>query len=195
MIAAAAGIILLVACAYAVRIFYQKMFHEKIQKAAIKEQQLKVTVGHIDRQKVDAIDARMPDSNAKIFDIINDHVAQGDHDKYDEQYNPHHDFAIFGQGDPRGGGLQTLQQKMNLADEVAEGANSSDSDEPADGDKAATKNADGKYEEVAMASMSMDASISTSRMDSACILVSSVSDNALPEDREIVEEADEEEEE
>lgn len=196
VIAAAAGIILLVACAYAVRIFYQKMFHEKIQKAAIKEQQLKVTVGRIGRQKVDALDARIPDSNAKIFDIIPDHVAQGDHDKYDEQYNPHHDFAIFGQGDPRGGGLQTLQQKMNLADEVAEGANSSDSDEPAeDGDKAATKNADGNYEEVAMASMSMDASISTARMDSACVLVSSDSANALPEDREIVEEADEEEEE
>jgi len=108
VIAAAAAIILLVACAYAVRLFYQKIFYEKIQKAAIKEQQLKVTVGHVDRQKVDAIDARVPDSNAKIFDIIGDQVMQGEHDKYDEQYNPHHDFAIFGQGDHRGGGLQTL---------------------------------------------------------------------------------------
>lgn len=139
-----------------------------------------------------------PDSNAKIFDIINDHVAQGDHDKYDEQYNPHHDFAIFGQGDPRGGGLQTLQQKMNLADDVAEGANSSDSDEPVeDGDKRQTKKGDGKYEEVAMASLSMDASISTARMDSAAMLAPSGSSSAdaLPEDREIVEEVDEEEEE
>jgi len=198
VIAAAAAIILLVACAYAIRIFYQRLFHEKIQKEAIKEQQLKVTVGRIDRQKVDAIENKMvPDSNAKIFDIIGDAVVEGDHDKYDEQYNPHHDFAIFGQGDPRGGGLQTLQQKMNLADEVAEGANSSDSDEPVDGDKATTKKGNEKYEEVAMASVSMDASLSTARMDSACVLQpsSSGSMDALPEDREIVEEVDEEEEE
>lgn len=109
VIAAAAAIILLVACAYAARVLHQRIFHEKIQKQAIKEAQLKVTVGNIDKVRVDAIDVRVPDSNAKIFDVINDHVAEGEHDKYDEQYNPHHDFAIFGQGDPRGGGLQTLQ--------------------------------------------------------------------------------------
>jgi len=83
---------------------------------------------------------------------------------------------------------------MNLADDVAAG--SSDSDEPAvDAEKETTNKANGKYEEVAMASMSMDASISTARMDSAVMLGSSASDNALPEDREIVEEAEEEEEE
>jgi hypothetical protein len=29
----------------------------------------------------------------------------------EEQYNPHHDFAIFGVGNAKGGGLQTLQEK------------------------------------------------------------------------------------
>lgn len=84
---------------------------------------------------------------------------------------------------------------MNLADDVNEGAESSDSDEPAqDGDKATTKKDNAKYEEVAMASLSMDASVSTARMDSAAMLAPSSSGDALPEDREIVEEADEEEE-
>ena len=46
-----------------------------------------------------------------------------------------------------------------------------------------------------MASFSIDASMSTARMDSAAMLAVSTSDNALPEDNEIVEEAEEEEEE
>lgn len=42
----------------------------------------------------------------------------GEFDNLEEQYNPHHDFAIFGVGNKKGGGLQTLQEKMNAADDV-----------------------------------------------------------------------------
>lgn len=114
----------------------------------------------------------------------------GEHDKYDEQYNPHHDFAIFGQGDPRGGGLQTLQQKMNLADDVAEG-NSSDSDESID----KKEKMNGKhYEEVAMSSLdvSLTARPTSTARDSAAVLNQAAP--ALPEDNEIVEATNEDEE-
>lgn len=56
--------------------------------------------------------------------LKNDYNTQGAHpddaeDKeYEEQYNPAADFAIFGKGDPRGGAMQTMQEKMNLADDV-----------------------------------------------------------------------------
>jgi uncharacterized membrane-anchored protein YhcB (DUF1043 family) len=36
--------------------------------------------------------------------------------QYAPQYDANHDFAIFGTGDGAQGGVQTLQQKMNLAD-------------------------------------------------------------------------------
>ena len=39
---------------------------------------------------------------------------------YETQYDANHDFAIFGCGDATQGGVQTLAQKMNLADNVEE---------------------------------------------------------------------------
>ena len=35
---------------------------------------------------------------------------------FEPQYDPNTDFAIFGIGDPRLGGVQNMQEKMNLAD-------------------------------------------------------------------------------
>jgi len=52
-------------------------------------------------------------------------------DNLGEQYNAANDYGIFGVGDKRGGGMQTLQEKMNLADvseKRDEGDSSSDSD-------------------------------------------------------------------
>lgn len=37
---------------------------------------------------------------------------------YEEQYDPNQEFRIFGVGDKTKGGVQSLQQKMNLADDV-----------------------------------------------------------------------------
>lgn len=37
-------------------------------------------------------------------------------DQYQQQYDPNNDFAIFNVGNDKMGGVQTLQEKMNLAD-------------------------------------------------------------------------------
>ena len=36
--------------------------------------------------------------------------------EYQDQYDPNNDFAIFGVGDPTMGGLQSMKEKMNMAD-------------------------------------------------------------------------------
>ena len=48
--------------------------------------------------------------------------------QYEEQYDANADFRIFGVGDPTKGGVQSLQEKMNLADDV-QGDESSDEDD------------------------------------------------------------------
>ena len=40
--------------------------------------------------------------------------------QYEQQYDPNNDFAIFGIGDKSRGGLQTMQEKMNLADDASD---------------------------------------------------------------------------
>lgn len=47
---------------------------------------------------------------------------------YAQQYDPSNDFAVFGVGDPTRGGVQSMKEKMNLADVVDEAAED-DSDE------------------------------------------------------------------
>lgn len=37
---------------------------------------------------------------------------------YEEQYDPNQEFRIFGIGDQTKGGVQSLQEKMNMADAV-----------------------------------------------------------------------------
>jgi len=37
---------------------------------------------------------------------------------YEEQYDPNQEFRIFGVGDKTKGGIQSLQEKMNMADDV-----------------------------------------------------------------------------
>lgn len=49
-------------------------------------------------------------------------------DQYQQQYDPNNDFAIFNVGNDAMGGVQTMQEKMNLADKVD---SSSDEDEAA----------------------------------------------------------------
>jgi hypothetical protein len=50
-------------------------------------------------------------------------------EEYEVQYDPNNDFAIFGIGDPTRGGIQTMKEKMNLADGVKEADSSSDEDD------------------------------------------------------------------
>lgn len=80
---------------------------------------------------------------------------------------------------------------MNLADDVGEQANSSDSDESIDKkEKAQGKNGK-QYEEVAMSSL--DVSLSATARDSTAVL-NHPTTAALPEDNEIVEATNEDEE-
>ena len=45
------------------------------------------------------------------------------------QYDPNTDFAIFGMGDHRVGGVQNMQEKMNMADQKAAESSSSEEEE------------------------------------------------------------------
>lgn len=47
-------------------------------------------------------------------------------DEYEVQYDPNNDFAIFGIGDPTRGGVQSMKEKMNQADDVKDSDSSSD---------------------------------------------------------------------
>lgn len=66
------------------------------------------------------------DSVAQSFDV-NIKIAPED---YGTQYDPNNDFAVFGVGDPTRGGVQSMKEKMNLADAVDEVQDSSDETSP-----------------------------------------------------------------
>jgi len=57
---------------------------------------------------------------------------------YEEQYDPNQEFRIFGIGDKTKGGVQSLQEKMNMADDVS--GDSSSEEEEEDQDKKASDN-------------------------------------------------------
>lgn len=157
---------------------------------------------HPDYSKAErASDAKMINKMVDQVILHGDKMADQSRieDHYEEQYNPHHDFAIFGAGDPRGGGMQTLQEKMNLADGVEQNDNSSDTDDDKKPYKPyPTPQGSGlaKYEEVAMVSVDIDVEkratqIGTDRPNSGSN--DSSQKQSIPEDQEIhTEEKDEE---
>merc|ERR1719313_3214913 len=55
---------------------------------------------------------------------------KGGLDDYGVQYDPNNDFAMFGVGDPSRGGVQSMKEKMNLADAIDEVQDSSDENSP-----------------------------------------------------------------
>lgn len=74
---------------------------------------------NIEKFKLEALRAQAEKAKAKVNKEIEIEVLE-------DQYNAANDFAVFGVGDARGGGMQTLQQKMNLADGTVEKHSSSD---------------------------------------------------------------------
>jgi len=127
--------------------------------------------------------------------------------EYEEQYNPNHDFAIFGVGNERGGGMQTMKEKMNLADENSESASESEEGEsPEKLKRSARANPERQvaemYKQLAADSMAASMEVSprgsTTKSDSSKNRLDSDSvpsdvkpvNNDLPEDNEI---ADDEE--
>jgi len=100
---------------------------EQLEKHAIEAKQRAITIGKV----VD--EAGVPVDGGNTVDATGKKLNDGEFENLEEQYNPHHDFAIFGVGNKKGGGLQTLQQKMNCADDVEEAKNSSDDDTDKEG--------------------------------------------------------------
>jgi hypothetical protein len=64
------------------------------------------------------------DSNVNTFEVS----IKGGMDEYATQYDPNNDFAVFGVGDKTRGGVQSMKEKMNLAD-VVDDVVEEDSDE------------------------------------------------------------------
>jgi len=107
----------------------------------------------------------------------------GEFEKYEEQYDPNADFAVFGVGDKTKGGLQSLKEKMNLADAADDDeADSSDSEAAERARRSTTQKSASPPLESPHEMKIVDAE-STSDQSKA-------KNNKLPEDQEIVDEQD-----
>lgn len=124
---------------------------------------------------------------------------------YEEQYDPNQEFRIFGIGDKTKGGVQSLQQKMNMADEVSEEGSSSEEQE--NEEKSEGHSSHNTVDKLMPPNPQSDNKCDTSMVSSNQLLVpesqktplgsiksSDKEQNFLPEDNEIVEDEEEEEE-
>jgi len=147
IVAVALAFIVLLALVYCVRAIMFKANWERLEAAAVhaKQQEIAQACGRSQKEfrKV-APDGRTADA-AEVVGTPQDGTTKGEYgttDKlrspwddapadgvqYEEQYDANADFRIFGVGDPTKGGVQSLQEKMNLADAVNKDE-SSDEDE------------------------------------------------------------------
>lgn len=76
-------------------------------------------------------------SDEKAFkqycEVNRDSIHPDDLVQYENQYDPNNDYAIFGIGDPTRGGIQTMQEKMNIADKPVHTDSSEEEDEYREG--------------------------------------------------------------
>lgn len=79
-----------------------------------------------DAMKQNQYDKINRDSMVNTFDVS----IKGGVEDYGTQYDPNNDFAVFSVGDPTRGGVQSLKEKMNLADAINEAEDSSDETSP-----------------------------------------------------------------
>lgn len=125
------------------------------------------------------------DSNVKS-------MHQANFEEYAVQYDPNNDFAIFGIGDQTRGGVQSLKEKMNLADDVDKENEDSSSE---DDNSLSRKDSKMSTQVVTNLNQSSRGQSGASSQDTAHKLMNNSSENNLPEDREIISEEEEEEEE
>lgn len=83
-----------------------------------------------DAMKQNEYDKVNRDSMVNTFDVS----IKGGLENYGTQYDPNNDFAVFGVGDPTRGGVQSMKEKMNLADAIDEVQDSSDETSPMNAD-------------------------------------------------------------
>jgi hypothetical protein len=196
----------LIVLIYCLRSLYLRANFEELQKHAIEAKTRAITVGKV----VD--EAGVPAGANEVDPHTGKKLNDQEFENLEEQYNPHHDFAIFGVGNKKGGGLQTLQEKMNCADDVEEAKNSSDDETEKDQreEQYTTKdklNPQDIYKQVASDSMVVSSRLPASgRVDGRPSSSGVSSDEPLnkeaqpqqydlPEDKEIQEATEEEEEE
>lgn len=119
-------------------------------------------------------------------------MHQANFEEYAVQYDPNNDFAIFGVGDQTRGGVQSLKEKMNLADDVDKENEDSSSE---DDNSMSRKDSKMSTQVVTNLNQSSRGQSGASSQDTAHKLMNNSSENNLPEDREIISEEEEEEEE
>ena len=74
--------------------------------------------------KQNAYDNVARDSMVNSIDVF----QKGGNEIYATQYDPNKGFAVFGVGDPARGGIQSMKEQMNLADNVEDIIEDSDED-------------------------------------------------------------------
>lgn len=105
--------------------------------------------------------------------------------EYADQYDPNQDFAIFQVGNKATGGVMTMQEKMNVAENVINNNSSDEEEVPSTtADKLSLANS----------TSSRPSSSGSSNNSQKRLTFDNVSQN-LPEDQEVISELDEEEEE
>lgn len=135
IIVVAASFVVLLLLGFLARFFWNKMREQKARAEQIKTTQKNLNQGKITvlpkrgefnaRAVADA--TQMNNDNSPNEPINPEDVSAGE--IYEEQYDPNQEFRIFGIGDKTKGGVQSLQQKMNMADDVNSDEASSDSEE------------------------------------------------------------------
>lgn len=191
------------------RFFWNKMREQKARAEQIKATQKNLNRGKIQvlpkrgdfnskSSKVDVGQTQQIDDNSPQ-DPINSQDLSGE--IYEEQYDPNQEFRIFGIGDKTKGGVQSLQEKMNMADDVS--GDSSSEEEEEEQDKNASENLQvpnpQSQNDMSMMSSSQlfenQALMNTTSPLGSISNPSETKNNLLPEDNEIIDEEEEEEEE
>lgn len=117
-------------------------------------------------------------------------------DQYEQQYDPNNDFAIFNVGNQAVGGLMTIKEKMNLADNVNKNQQESSEEEEVQIDK--DKVTSGPHSEPRSTLTNSTTSlpeILNKKGGKVPLTLDNVEALGLPEDQEIQEQDEEEEEE
>lgn len=104
LIIIAFSVVILILAAVAVRFFTQK---KKIERAEV---EMKIKKAN-DNQVVPKYEIK---AETKEYVVVN--RSSINCDEYQPQYDANNDFRIFGVGDMRQGGIQDMQEKMNMAD-------------------------------------------------------------------------------
>lgn len=141
IVAVSISIVVLLAIAFCMRVLYQRMNAEELEKLQTEAKQAEIAMTKLKtvqkkKQQIESVDAIIDQARqhgTSDMKMVNN--SRVEDDEFEEQYNPLHDFAVFGVGNDRIGGNQTLQEKMNLADQSSSGEEEEEGESADDGNK------------------------------------------------------------